>query len=192
MDRVKIELEQNSDAWKEWRRNVLGASDVPKVLGLVDRVGSQPWNIWEEKVYGIEKENSFILEKGHEIEAKVRADFELTNGNCPPACFQRDFLGASLDGWNGKDGIEIKYVGKEHVDTCPPHHFAQIQTQLWVSGAEKIIYLPCDGERIGKNPDGSPFVFTLDKAWWKENVTTLRRFWRDVEKKKEETKGLNQ
>ena len=171
---MKVELVQGSDEWKAWRSTVLGASEVPAVLGLSPY--QKPWNVWEAKVHGVVTENSFILQKGHEIESRVRANYELTHDDFPPVCFQRDFIGASLDGYNGKSALEIKYVGKDHIDTIPPHHMAQIQAQLWVTGVDRVIYLPCDGTRIGTKE------VMFDKDLWKSWMPTLRRFWKDVEK----------
>jgi len=181
MDRIELNLEQGSDAWKSWRNECFNASDAGVVLGLYDK--RSPWDVWEEKVYGRTNENSFIFQKGHEIEAKVRAQYELTHENCPPVCFQKGIFGASLDGWNGRTGLEIKYCGKDWIDKIKPHHYAQVQTQLYVSDADKIIFLPCDGERTGE------IIVEFNKEWWKENVKVLNRFWRDVLKAREFNKA---
>jgi len=177
-----LKIKQKTPEWYKWRNTVIGASDSPAILGLPLLVNPSqyqtPWDVWESKVYNIVKENKWIFQKGDEIESRVRARYELDHNDCPPVVMQEGIFGASLDGWNGDTVLEIKFVGRDHVDTCPPHHYAQLMHQLYVSKAKKLIYLPCDGERVGH------MEFTFDKDWWKKNVTILKRFWRDVEKKR--------
>jgi hypothetical protein len=133
--------------------------------------------MWEEKVYGVEQQNLFIFNKGHEIESKVRAHYELDHGDFPPTCFQKGIFGASLDGWNGTVGLEIKYVSDDAVDICPPRHMAQLMQQMYVTDTSEIIYIPCSDKR-----EGEPRKVQFDKQWWTSNVKTLNKFWRDVTK----------
>jgi putative phage-type endonuclease len=165
-------LEQGSQEWHEWRFGLIMASEVPAILGLSPY--EYPWNTFENKLHKIIKPPSFIFQKGHEIEAKVRARYELDHSDCPPVCMESGIFGASLDGWNGKQAIEIKYVGKDHIDTIPPHHMAQLQAQMFVTDTDSIIYMPCDGERtvIKEVP--------RDKIWWKANQLKLKHFHRDL------------
>ena len=165
-------LEQGTPEWHEWRFGLVMASEVPAILGLSPY--TNPWELFVDKLNKRIKPPNFIFNKGHEIEAKVRARYELDHSDCPPVCMENGIFGASLDGWNGKQAIEIKYVSKDHIDTIPPHHMAQLQAQMFVSETDSIVYLPCDGER-------SPIIeVKRDKPWWKANQLKLKHFQRDL------------
>jgi putative phage-type endonuclease len=144
---VVIDLTQGSDAWKEWRRLGVGGSDAPIILGLSKYMTRQ--ELLEEKITGVSKrKNDFVLEKGHEFEAKIRAKYELTtDGDFPPTCFQSDvleWLRVSLDGYNRDTNTawEIKWVGKNNVHVeISPSHYCQCQHELMVSGASQVLLL---------------------------------------------------
>lgn len=115
--------------------------------------------LWQEKTGAIETKDdyNFIFEKGKAIEAKARAYFELMNDkDCPPVCLEMDiytFIRASLDGYNEKENfaLEIKYVGKDAMgEEVPPHHFAQLQHQMMVCGANDITYIRSNDGKVFK------------------------------------------
>ena len=87
----------------------------------------------------------------------------------------------SLDGYNEKEnfGMEIKYVGKDAMgDVIPPHHYAQVQHQIMVSGVNDILYLRSNDKRDEKGDlivkkdivkRDEPFIknlFEQEKKFW--------------------------
>lgn len=119
-----FELDQNSDAWLDWRKTGIGSSDAPAILDL------SPWKTrketWEEKTYHYhrgrkgfsqaqlaairakmmakELENESAKNRGKKLEPVAREEYEAWMGfDCPAVCGsheQYEFLKVSLDGWN--------------------------------------------------------------------------------------------
>lgn len=147
-------MEQNSDAWLKWRREGIGASDLPIIMG--DSPYKTPFQLWEEKL-GITKfEGNFATQRGHRLEPEARANFELHNDiefNPTLATHQNfEYCRASLDGFNLAENaiLEIKCPGKEdHAlaveGKLPEKYKAQIQWQFWITGATKCYYYSYDG-----------------------------------------------
>lgn len=138
-----IDLDQNSDAWLEWRHSGIGSSDAPSVLGV------SPWktryDLWEEKVFRYHKKqpvlsgaqlariaekmreqegrNESSKNRGKKLEPVAREEYEWWLGHKVPAVCgvheTYDFLKVSLDGWNGNLNLfaEIKCPNqKAHAD----------------------------------------------------------------------------
>ena len=180
-----IELEQGTDEWHDWRKEGIGASEAPMVLGISTYKTSH--KLWQEKTGIVETkdENNFVFEKGKSIEAKARAHFELMNDkDCPPICMEMTeypFIRASLDGYNAKENfaLEIKYVGKDAMeDVIPAHHMAQLQHQMMVCGANDITYI--------RSNDGVKFkadVVKRDNAYLDNLLSKELSFWFMVQKK---------
>lgn len=169
--RIKVSLEQGTPEWLEWRKKGIGSSEVCAILGLSKY--SNPQKLWKEKTTGIaeERDNDYILEKGHEVEAYVRAKFELkSTGDFPPALFEYGYLRASLDGYNNSinTALEIKFVGYEAFDEpIIPSHYAQVQTALFVSGAVKMIFIRArKSEEPGVKYDTKEEVIEFDTKYW--------------------------
>ncbi len=119
-----INLEQNSDAWLQWRHSGIGSSDAPAILEL------SPWSsrydLWEEKVYQYHKakgtltgkqmeiitekmrakemQNDSSKRRGKKLEPVAREMYEAYMGyKVPDTCGVHDkyeFMKVSLDGWN--------------------------------------------------------------------------------------------
>lgn len=171
-------MDQGTQDWLKWRKTGIGSSDTPVIIGVSPH-DKTIRDIWIDKTNPeVQEEHSYIFKKGHEMEAKVRAMYELTtDSQYPPTTMQRDFLLASLDGWNEstKTAIEIKYVGKSAIKLdIPPHHFAQVQHLLYVSQADRLIYIRYDGENTRED------VFTFDQRYWDGVYPQLERFWKMV------------
>jgi hypothetical protein len=129
---------------------------------------------------------SKVRNKSHEISGqveKVRAQYQITSiGDFPSICKQRDFLGASADGWNEeiKKGLEIKYTGKDNMgDEIPEKFFCQCQQQMWVFDVNEWILLRSnDGIVVKEN------VILRDKRYFGKVLTKLRKFWERVQEYK--------
>lgn len=139
-------IEQGSDEWLKWRQKGLGSSDAAVIMGISPY--KTPYKLWQEKIQdGIaEQKENFIFEKGHRVEAIIRARIEMQTGHeWQPALYSRAdklFIRCSMDCANNelRQGKELKYVGKEVFKNkiVPPHYVAQIQQQYLVTGFEKI------------------------------------------------------
>jgi len=178
-----IQLEQGTDEWHKWRKEGIGASEAPMILGISKYKTAH--KLWQEKSGIIEDKNetNFIFEKGKEIEAKARAYFELMNDkDCPPVCVEMDefpFIRASLDGYNAQENfaLEIKYVGKDAMeDAIPPHHIAQLQHQMMVCNAKDIIYIRSNDGKVFKND-----VVKRDDEYIKNLLMDEQAFWNMVQ-----------
>lgn len=151
-------MQQNSDEWLAFRKNKIGASDANIIMGVSEHM--TPLDLYLEKKdlppRRKQTDSSFIFDKGHYLEDKIRAEIELeTRCEFPPnICIhaQIDYLMASMDGYNAhwKMGIEAKYVGQEMFSKIlnwnpesnepfpAPQFYPQIQQQYLCSGAEKM------------------------------------------------------
>lgn len=148
---------QNTEEWRLWRRDKLGASDASTVLGLSP--WSTPLALWEEKL-GIraEKDLSAAMARGVELEESARLLYEKM---CGKMVFPKvvvsdmfDWCIASLDGITpGNDHIvEIKCGGaathKIALDgRIPEHYYPQLMHQLFVTGLDSVDYFSFDGEQ---------------------------------------------
>lgn len=147
--------EQGSAEWHEFRKGKIGGSDAPIICGV------SPWKsnltLWLEKLGKIEQPNlkdNYAVQRGVRLEPVVRGmvcleldiDFE-------PAVITHDefpYLSASLDGWNEekKALIEIKVgnkkdhdaLKKENPKSIPKKYYAQVQHQIFVTGASLAYY----------------------------------------------------
>ena len=151
-------MQTNSPEWLEFRKSKIGASDANVIMGVSEHSTILDLFLEKKNLPPRKKEsnNTFILEKGHYLEEKMRAEVELETGcDFPPnICVhgQIDYLMASMDGFNAKwkMGIECKYVGQELFSKVEvwnpesnepfplPQYYPQIQQQYLCSGADKM------------------------------------------------------
>jgi len=133
------------------RRNFIGASDTPIIMGL--STWKTPFELWREKSGLVQPESTdFIKEKGHEKEILARNKFEeiYQFDMKPKRIFsdKYDFMMSSLDGYNDKlkIGLEIKFVGKDSLNKSyegiiPDYYFPQLQKQMYVADQELWYYM---------------------------------------------------
>jgi len=156
MAQVK-DIVQNTPEWLKFREGKVGASMASTILGI------NPWqskyHLWEQMV-GIRAptEMTEAMQRGHDLEEMARHAFNAEHGKgMIPAVYQHDeysWMIASLDGisFDGSEIVEIKCPGaKTHQSALdgkvPEHYYAQVQHQLYVSGAKKAYYFSFDGSR---------------------------------------------
>lgn len=168
-----MSIEKEKKEWLMWRASGLGSSDAPVVVGCYDYC--TPYQLWEQKTgkVDIADTNSYIMNRGNEMEPIARAKYEIQTGlNMPAGRFEHHefkFLRATMDGYDisRKQGIEIKYVGKEH-KSIPDKHMAQIQHQLIVTGAKSIDYVTITDDKTIKitkiEPNQNYIIEYLKKA----------------------------
>lgn len=186
-------MDQKSDEWLEWRRNGIGASDAPVVMGVSP--WKTPYQLWLEKTKRVtpESTSNWAQERGNELEPVARAKFELETGiDMPAKLYQHmDFpwLKASLDGGNDDEraGLEIKYLGVNDMKLAkagalPPKYIPQVQHQLLVTGYEKIYFFGYNVPKDAQNHMGESVTVevTPDPEYIRKLFEIERGFWEFV------------
>jgi putative phage-type endonuclease len=136
--------------WHKWRSEGIGSSDAPIIMGTSPY--TTMYELWEIKTGRKEKSGgNWATRKGHALEPIARAHIEFLTGLefSPVLCQHPTFpwLRASLDGYNKETNtiLEIKCPGREdHAKAregiVPEKYIAQLQHQLFVTGAHKVLY----------------------------------------------------
>jgi putative phage-type endonuclease len=143
--------------WHEWRRQGIGGSDAPVVMGV------SPWKtphqLWQEKLFGIsEQPDSSSMKRGRDLEETARQAFEKEIGTLvAPSCVVhpgREWMRASLDGVDitGKIMVEIKCPNRDDHFVAvnkkvPEKYIPQCQHQMAVTGLEGMYYFSFDGSK---------------------------------------------
>ncbi len=165
-----LNFKQNTPEWLEMRRQCIGASDAPIILGLSPYKTRE--QLLHEKVYGSDNRESANMTFGKQNEEAGRKLFELMSDLVmfPGGVYAREdrpWQIASIDGidldWTNI--VEIKCANKvDHAMACegkvPPKYMAQLQHQISVMGLEgswyfsyhkeegKIVWCPRDDDFI--------------------------------------------
>lgn len=186
-------MNQRSEEWLRMRKNYLGASDAPVVMGLSPYM--TPYELWLEKLgLGEERKTTSAMQRGNDLEAKALKWFNEEKGGYyakPDVRFHRTipYMMASLDGcddyklYNGSYVVEIKCNGKEihknivMSDEIPVHHYAQMQHQLEVTGFNTCYYVSFDGEsgiilEVKRDEDFIQKMLKAEAEFW-DCVTNL-------------------
>lgn len=147
---TEVKLEQGSDEWLIWRKDKIGASDAPIIMGVSK--WKTPYMLWLDKMSdSIDHKSSPAMERGIALEDKARKCYQkLKQKSFLPYVGTRydyPFLIASMDGLSldRKQGLEIKCPGVEdHTLACrgqvPKHYFPQLQHQMFVCDLPTIDY----------------------------------------------------
>lgn len=143
-------LQQNSPEWLEWRRDKIGASDAPVIMG------ESPWRtpreLWISKKEGIEQEDTPWMKRGRDMEKTALEWFEKETGLImfPAVVTHRSkpWMIASLDGltMDHDAAAEVKNPGKSDHDLAvkgivPEKYIPQIQHQIEVTELKSIYYV---------------------------------------------------
>lgn len=177
-------------SWLEWRRQGIGASDAPVIMGV------SPWKtieeLLDEKVNVKDKEEDNDATRfGKESEEMARQIFEEMSGHIvfPNKMYvhkKHDWLRASLDGidLDEKVMVEIKMANKkDHIlasmQKIPPKYFPQCQHQMMVLDLPEMFYFSCHKKEgiIVKLSRDQPYIddmFEKEKNFW-DIVLTMRR-----------------
>jgi putative phage-type endonuclease len=165
----------NQQEWLEWRRQGIGASDAPVVMGV------SPWKkisqLLEEKVFGAQEKDNSDMERGRELEP-VALELFMKEMNIDLSFQDRlvhkehDWMRATLDGINYEKQIvvEVKCPKKQHTKV-PDHYYPQLQHQLEVTGFDTNYFVSYDGIdlRIFEVNRDQKYINTLlkeEKAFW--------------------------
>lgn len=161
-----LHMQQRSTEWLEMRKNKIGASDAPIIMGLSPWL--TPYQLWEQKVglQGAQAETG-AMRRGIEMEDQARDCFErMTALTVFPQVMihpDYDWMMASLDGMDIEQNhiVEIKCAGREDHQLAksgkvPEKYYPQLQHQLEVTGLDMVYYFSYDGSEgviveVGRN-----------------------------------------
>jgi len=147
---IRLDFEQSSADWLSWRREGIGASDAPVVMGL------SPWQKAGELLLlktgqQAERPANDAMERGKRLEPLARLAYVKHTGMAvEPVCVQsreHPWMRASLDGLSPDSCrvVEIKCPGeKDHrlaaSGSVPEKYYPQLQHILAVTGLAEIHY----------------------------------------------------
>jgi len=189
---IVFDFEQGSEAWHDWRKSGIGASDVPAIMGCSPY--EKPWGLYARKTgKGKPVVQNDAMRRGVELEPTIRAYVSAKSGvDFVPVCVgssDHPWAIASLDGYSACRGscvLECKHVGKDafaafQASRLPPeHHLCQMWYQMEVTGAAMVFYACThDGvdfdyaviDRDGINLEADRRGWTMDK---------VGEFWRSL------------
>lgn len=147
---------QGSPEWLALRAKFKTASEAPAMMGESKQI--KRTDLLNAKKTGLDRDVSwwvqtFLFDKGHEAEALARPILEASIGEdlFPVVGTEGDLL-ASMDGMTllGETLFEHKMWNEQlaadvRSGTLTPHYYWQLEQQLLVSGAEKVIFVCSDG-----------------------------------------------
>jgi predicted phage-related endonuclease len=181
------DLEQGSQKWLEFRLNHNGSSEIAAAMGLSPDMTRR--EMLKVKSTGLSKEFSdyvqkYILDKGHEIEAKTRDIIEKQFGiELYPTVASKGNISASADGITFENDLawECKSYNKVDFDLVmagelPPKHMPQCQQVMGVFGIKRLLFTISDGV----NNTASLYV-DFDEDYWDKIKETWAQF--DEDKK---------
>lgn len=179
----QFNLEQGSHQWLEFRKNHLGSSDTPVVLGVSPYTTRQ--ELYEDKVFGSKKVQSNSMRRGHDLEPVARSILEDELGTFLfPAVYEDDknsFMSCSLDGISAdaKTMVEIKCPNKtDHAialsGKIPDKYAPQLQKQLLVMNLDHMTYFSFDGQK------GASVKVYRDDKMIRRIVDEETKFWNNV------------
>jgi putative phage-type endonuclease len=177
-----VALEQGTEAWRAWRRDGIGASDAPAIMGEC------PWKspdylLREKCTPGASPRQNAAMARGTRLEPEARQRYvETTGHDVRPACLQSavyPWLRASLDGFcaEGRIVVEIKCGAAVYRQTAkerrvPRHYYGQLQHLLAVTGFETLdfwCYLPGRPELLLMVARDEPYIARMldtEASFW--------------------------
>lgn len=168
----------------ESRRAYIGASDAPVIMGVSPF--KTLYELWQDKLNLRKDEDSFVKQKGREMEPEAREAYIAFTGNyVEPALVEHPtifYMAANLDGLSscGKIAVEIKCPGEKDHEVAkqglvPEKYYPQLQHQLAVTGLDVIDYF--------SYRDGSFELIQVkrDESYIKRLYVECRKFWDCVE-----------
>jgi putative phage-type endonuclease len=186
----RIDLEQGSPEWLQWRRTRAMASETSAIMGI------SPYQS-PEQIRSIKRGNVKVFETsamrhGNEQEPLARQAYERDSGEMfQPAVFEWKGYGASVDGINmdgdtileikspvdGKDSPRWQEVAEGAIND---YDFIQCQHQLMVTGAQLCVFLVWGGdEYVTREVYPAPNIWQgIQDAW--------EHFWPTVQERDDE------
>ena len=199
---------QGTEGWMRWRHAGIGGSDASVIMG-VSRF-STIRELWKEKIQAEPPENDsseYIRQKGHRLEAKVRAQLELEDmEKWTPICAEWEAdprYRCSLDGKCGDKILEVKFYGREKFlalerdKEIPVEAYPQIQFNLMVTGAKVCLFTIVNDNHNDKSiPKGEIRIARAEVKADKEYITqklfpACELFLKSVDKKVPPPHGID-
>lgn len=158
---IEVNFKQGTPEWNEYRKSKHNASDAATMLGFSKANGTRD-QLLSAYVTGEEKEFSSwvqenILDNGHAVEDMQRVILEKELGEelYPIVAYHstNQKISASMDGadMNISFLFEHKQPNKELIayieehNDVPDSHWPQLEQQLYVSGADFVLFVVSDG-----------------------------------------------
>jgi putative phage-type endonuclease len=146
IERIKIDVVQNTPPWFDWRNNLRQASDAPTVIGA--NPYSTAADLWQIKQGLKTITQTAAMKHGSNLEPAARDKVsEMLKIKLEPQCWQYGAYGASLDAISadGSIKVEIKCPFSENSsiwkkaqkDDIEPYVFWQLVHQQYVRPTEK-------------------------------------------------------
>lgn len=184
-----LHLKQRSPEWHEFRRNHIGASDAPAIMGV------SPWKdvkqLYNEKTSmpEISDNSNAAMRRGLQLEPVALALFEDETGYLmSPSVLVHPyikFMSASLDGieLDGKCIVEIKCPGSEDHkialdNAVPEKYIPQLQHQMEVCGMDWMYYMS-----YRSDSDYKIIEVKKDHDYTNNLILKEREFWDRVQRK---------
>lgn len=150
-----LDIKPNTPEWFEFRKDKIGASDCPIIMG---EGYTSPLNLWKEKVGNVERFTSPAMQKGKDEEEGIRVYLRKEFGTVLQEIVVQseiyDWMIASIDGYDAERNeiTEIKTTSdtkmfKDLANWKPlPMWVWQMQHQMYVCGLQKCrLVVKCDG-----------------------------------------------
>lgn len=170
-----LDLEQNSNDWHNHRKKYINASEVSIIMGLNPFENKQ--NLIKRKLFDEKIEDNEFMRHGRALEPAARIFFnDINKKEFKPVVFVKEFLSASLDGWNdeNKSLLEIKcpkFLNSDtwskffNYDKIPMYYYAQVQAQIYCSNAEKAFFLVFESYQNAKVQEVPRDQLFIDKMY---------------------------
>jgi putative phage-type endonuclease len=152
-------MEQNTKEWLDLRKNHIGASDAPIIMGVSP--WRTPYQLWQEKLgLGESQTETQAMRYGKQMEEPARQAYEKYTGNlvCPEVIFHptKKFMMASLDGLSFDRSIAVEIKNSNSEDhriakdgKIPEKYYPQVQHQLACLGINMLHYFSYrDGDGV--------------------------------------------
>lgn len=178
---------ESREAWLEERRNGIGASDAPTVLGLSK--WSNRVELFQQKLGLLPpKESTQQMKWGSKLEPLIRAEFAEMSGipvsywGAHTICVheKNPWMRASLDGVAEIDGkqaiVEIKAVSAAQKESwereLPVYYQAQMQHQMAVTGFDSAMLVVLFGGQdlqwypVQRHPEFQELLMREEQSFW--------------------------
>ena len=179
----EIMIEQGSNEWLELRKEFIGSSSAPIILGVSK--WRTPFQLWQEMLdLAPPQFETAAMKRGKELEPIARERLCNKLGvELKPRTFVRDFMMSSLDGIDKdlKTAVEIKWPNiNDHKlaleGKVPEHYYPQIQHQMMTLGLKEIWYSSNFNEShadllIGYDHEFCEKLFDKEKKFWKHLIS---------------------